>query len=286
MCVSEREREKESAQAILCVAAGTQRDLCVRARGWVRRQETQQAAAGELDLETIKRFVCYARTKCSPRLSDAAARRLQVARRAGRPVLEANLRCASSEALRGARPSSRSAALARAVGGGICALCCPAQIISAMLPRQSMRRIMLTAPRRRRGRRSTSGSGSGTGRRRRTGPLPSPSPCARSPPPPRARARPGAISHAPPRLARSRTHFRALALVDARRALRASTRQGALRRAGSCGRKTQPYVRDTRHPFLDPMPVRPLTLTTTLPAVPPLSAQIPGSRSCLSPRLA
>ena len=210
MCVSEREREKESAQAILCVAAGTQRDLCVRARGWVRRQETQQAAAGELDLETIKRFVCYARTKCSPRLSDAAARRLQVARRAGRPVLEANLRCASSEALRGARPRSRPAAHTRAVGGGMSAMCCPAQIISAMRTRQIMlRQIMLTAPRRRRGRRSTSGSGSGTGRRRRTGPLPSPSPCARSPPPPRARARPGAISHAPPRLARSRTHLHA-----------------------------------------------------------------------------
>lgn len=32
---------------------------------------------GEIDLETLRRYVCYARHKCKPRLSDAAARRLQ-----------------------------------------------------------------------------------------------------------------------------------------------------------------------------------------------------------------
>lgn len=32
---------------------------------------------GEIDLDTIRRYVCYARHKCFPRLSDAAARRLQ-----------------------------------------------------------------------------------------------------------------------------------------------------------------------------------------------------------------
>ncbi len=32
---------------------------------------------GEIELETLRRYVCYARHKCHPRLSDAAARRLQ-----------------------------------------------------------------------------------------------------------------------------------------------------------------------------------------------------------------
>jgi DNA replication licensing factor MCM5 len=36
-----------------------------------------QPVEGEIDLETLRRYVCYARHKCHPRLSDAAARRLQ-----------------------------------------------------------------------------------------------------------------------------------------------------------------------------------------------------------------
>eukprot|EP00960_Hanusia_phi_P061766 764934-Hanusia_phi.AAC.1 len=36
-----------------------------------------QQVEGEIDLNTMRRYICYARTKCSPRLSESAAKRLQ-----------------------------------------------------------------------------------------------------------------------------------------------------------------------------------------------------------------
>jgi hypothetical protein len=57
---------------------------------------TAEKVEGEIDLETLRRYVCYARHKCQPRLSDAAARRLQdeyirIRARYGKPLLVAIL---------------------------------------------------------------------------------------------------------------------------------------------------------------------------------------------------